>query len=114
MAKKQPDPIVIEPSKQPEAMRNQRWSHQEDSAFLRGLDVYGHVDGEGKREIMSVNFKYFDADDEFKEETMRTKKFWMYRNDAIAFAQAIIQEAMRTAHEDLELEALSRVEGTVN
>jgi hypothetical protein len=93
------------------------WYHRdEDAAFLRGLDIYGHAREDENREYMSVVLKYFDADDELKEENQKTKKLWMYRRDAIDFAQGVIEQAMRTRHDDMEKEmAMDReMIGTTN
>jgi hypothetical protein len=40
------------------------------------------------------------------EENMQTKNFWLYRNDALAFSEGIIQQTMRTRPDDMEQERL--------
>jgi hypothetical protein len=54
------------------------------------------MDESGNAQIMSVAFEYFDSPEQAKAGNLKTTKFWMYRDDAVAFAEAIIRSAKET------------------
>lgn len=65
--------------------------HIDGANFLSEITAYGHL--EANAEIMSVKLNYFVARDKDSPEDMKITKFWLYREDAIAFAEAIIRSA---------------------
>jgi hypothetical protein len=67
--------------------------HTKDAKFLHGINAYGQMDDSGNAQIMSVAFDYFDSPGQAKAGNLKTEKFWMYRDNAIAFAEAIIRSA---------------------
>ena len=69
--------------------------HFDGARFLHGITAYGHDVEEGNRDVMSVKFSYLDSTENATLEDLKTAKFWMYRNDAVAFAEAIIRSAKR-------------------
>jgi hypothetical protein len=60
-----------------------------------GATRLGHVDPDGSQETMSIKCTYFEPE-KVQMENLKTVKFWLYRNDAIAFAEAILKSAKRT------------------
>jgi len=70
--------------------------HVEGAYFLRGVDVYGHVDGAWSLETMSAKLTYFESQEKLQSGDSKTLKLWMFRDDAIAFAEGIMKEAGRT------------------
>ncbi len=67
--------------------------HIYDAKFLHGIHAYGQMDDHGNREIMSVELDYFESPEDAQLKDMKSAKFWMYRDDALAFAEAIIKSA---------------------
>jgi len=76
-------------------------NHVDDANFLHGITAYGHIDGDGSPLTMSLKCNYFESVESLKKEEMKTIKFWLYREDAIVFAEAIIKSAkMKNAGSD--------------
>jgi len=86
----QPEPIILP---RPTDLEWLSEYHTEDANFLHGITAYGHVDPNGSQETMSIKCNYFEPAEKLQMEDMKTVKFWMYRNDAIAFAEAILKSA---------------------
>jgi hypothetical protein len=95
----QPEPIIHKPDINDDFADGH---HVDDAHFLHGIKAYGHVDPQGSLNIMSVKLNYLDAEEPIAEENLRTIKFWMYRNDAIAFAEGILRSAKRPHNSGLE------------
>jgi len=72
-------------------------NHMDDAKFLHGVNAYGQADADGNAEIMSVEFEYFDSPEKAKAGNLKTTKFWMYRDDAVTFAKAMIRSAQEAS-----------------
>jgi len=89
----QPEPIILP---RPTDLQWLSEYHVEDANFLHGITAYGHVDPDGSQETKSIKCSYFEPAEKLEMENLKTVKFWLYRNDAIAFAEAIIKVAKST------------------
>ena len=67
-------------------------NHIDNASFLHGITSYGRIDN-GNDEMMSVEFSYCETVEKLVAGEFKTMKLWMYRDDAIKYAQSIIRSA---------------------
>ena len=67
-------------------------AHTDDAKFIHAVHAYGHLD-EDNPEVMSVAFDLYASVEHMQNREMETERFWLYREDAIKFAEAIIASA---------------------
>ena len=86
-------------------------NHIDNASFLHGITSYGRIDN-WNDEMMSVEFSYCETVEKLVTGEFKMMKLWMYRDDAIKYAQSIIRSAemMNNNHQGSRLMVMPKRE----